>query len=320
MTSRGAEKMNNDTIGVDVSKDHLDAHRLADGAARRFANDRGGHKALIKWLAQTPLYRVVFEPTGPYHRAVERALGIAGVPFVKVNPRQARRFAEATGKLAKTDRLDAAILARMGALLELQARPATSEILLELKELYVAREALVKDRTAAKNRRKVLTESLLKRQNTQRLEQINRQIAAIEAAILEQIRADPDLAQRFAILTSIPGVSAVTAFALLIEMPELGALEAGQAASLAGLAPVARQSGRWTGRAFIRGGRAAVRQAVYMPALVAARFNPDMKAKYRQLIDAGKPAKVALTAVMRKLIVLANALLKANRSWTLNPA
>ena len=176
MTSRGAEKMNNDTIGVDVSKDHLDAHRLADGAARRFANDKGGHKALIKWLTQTPLYRVVFEPTGPYHRAVERALGVAGVPFVKVNPRQARRFAEATGKLAKTDRLDAAILARMGALLELQARPAPSEILLELKELYVAREALVKDRTAAKNRGKVLTLSLLKRQNAQRLEQIDRQM------------------------------------------------------------------------------------------------------------------------------------------------
>ena len=146
MTSRGAEKMNNDTIGVDVSKDHLDAHRLADGATRRFANTKGGHKALIKWLTETPLYRVVFEPTGPYHRAVERALGIAGVPFVKVNPRQARRFAEATGKLAKTDRLDAAILARMGALLELEARPARSELLFELKELYVAREALVKDR------------------------------------------------------------------------------------------------------------------------------------------------------------------------------
>jgi transposase len=104
MTSRGAEKMNNHTIGVDVSKDHLDAHRLADGATRRFANDKGGHEALIKWLAETPLKRVVFEPTGPYHRAVERALGASGVPFVKVNPRQARRFAEATGKLAKTDR------------------------------------------------------------------------------------------------------------------------------------------------------------------------------------------------------------------------
>ena len=111
--------MKDDTIGVDVSKDHLDAHRLADGAARRFANTKGGHKALIKWLAKTPLYRVVFEPTGPYHGAFRRALGATSVPFVKVNPRQARRFAEATGKLAKTDRPDAAILARMGALLEL---------------------------------------------------------------------------------------------------------------------------------------------------------------------------------------------------------
>ena len=122
----------------------------------------------------------------------------------------------------------------------------------------------------------------------------------------------------FAILISIPGVSnIITAFALLIAMPELGSLEAGQAANLAGLdAPIARQSGRWTGRSFIRGGRADVRQALYMPALVAARFNPDMKAKYAHLIETGKPAKVALTAIMRKLVVLANALLKANRTWT----
>ena len=200
MTSRGMEKMKHDTIGVDVSKDHLDAHRLADGATRRFANDKGGHKALIKWLAETPLNRVVFEPTGPYHRAVERALGASRVPFVKVNPRQARRFAEATGKLAKTDRLDAAILARMGSLLELEARPARSEVLFELKELYVAREALVKDRTAARNRGKALTLSLLKRQNAQRLEQIDRQIATVEAAILQIVEADESLADRFAIL------------------------------------------------------------------------------------------------------------------------
>jgi transposase len=127
--------------------------------------------------------------------------------------------------------------------------------------------------------------------------------------------ADADLSARFDILTSIPGVSAITAFALLVEMPELGTLEAGEAASLAGLAPVARQSGRWTGRSFIRGGRAGLRQALYMPALVAMRFNPDLAAKYRQLVDAGKPAKVAIAAIMRKLIVLANALLKANRNW-----
>ena len=135
----------------------------------------------------------------------------------------------------------------------------------------------MKDRTAARNRGKVLTLSLLKRQNAQRLEQIDRQMATVEAAILEIIEADASLADRFAILTSIPGVSTITTF----PMPELGALEAGQVANLAGLAPIARQSGRWTGRSFIRGGRADVRQALYMPALVGARFNPDMKAKYR---------------------------------------
>jgi transposase len=316
MTSKGAEKMLNHTIGVDISKDHFDAHRLSDGGSRRFVNDRSGHRAFVKWLAQTPVERVVFEPTGPYHRAFERALGVADVPYAKVNPRRARRFAEAIGTLAKTDRLDAVMLARMGALLELQTRPPRSEALLELKELHLAREALVKDRTAAKNRRNALTAPLLKRQNAQRLEQIERQRAAIESAILEQINTDPDLARRFAILTTIPGVSAITAFALLIEMPELGALDAGQAASLAGLAPVARQSGRWTGHAFIRGGRAPVRRAVYMPALVATRFNPDMRATYDRLRAAGKPAKLALTTVMRKLLVLANALLKANRTWT----
>src|ERR1700677_220035 len=253
-------------------------------------------------------------------RGVEKmqndTIGIAGVPFVKVNPRQARRFAEATGKLAKPDRLAAAMLARMGALLELQARPARSEGVLELKELYRAREALVTDRAAAKNGGKALRLPLLKRHNAQRLEQIDRQIATVEAAILQIVEADANLATRFAILTSIPGVSNITAFALLIEMPELGALEAGQAANLPGLPPTARQSGRWTGPSFIRGGRADVRQALYMPALVAARFNPDMKAKYALLIKAGKPAKVALTAIMRKLVVLANVLLKANRPWT----
>jgi transposase len=319
MTSRGAEKMTPSTIGVDISKDHLDVHRLSDAAARRFSNDKAGHKALIIWIGGEAA-RVVFEPTGPYHRAFERALAKAGLPLVKVNPRQARRFAEATGKLAKTDRLDAALLARMGALLNLDVRPIRSNILAELKELHIAREALVKDRTAAKNRAKIRTLALLKRQNAQRLDQIERQIAAIDVAILAFIEADAELAKRFAILTSIPGVSRITAFALLIEMPELGTLEARQAASLAGLAPVARQSGRWTGRAFIRGGRASVRQALYMPALVAARFNPDMKAKYRQLVAAGKPAKLALTALMRKLLVLANALLKSRRAWTAKPA
>jgi transposase len=259
--------------------------------------------------------RIVYEPTGPYHRAFERRLAAAGAALVKVNPRHARRFAEATGKLAKTDRLDAAMLARMGALLELEARPPRNPILNDLKDLHMAREALVKNRTAAKNRAKNLTLPVLKRHNAEQLRQIERQMVAIEREIIVLIKDDPDLARRFDILVSIPGVSAITAFALLIDMPELGTLAQGQAASLAGLAPVARQSGTWTGRASIRGGRANVRQALYMPALVAMRFNPDLKAKYDQLKAAGKAPKVAITAIMRKLIVLANALLRDGREW-----
>ena len=314
MTSRGMEKMTQVTIGIDISKDNLDAHRHPSGDARRFDNSAKGHKALIAWIGSTPA-RVVFEPTGPYHAAIERALANAGLPLVKVNPRQARRFAEAVGSLAKTDRLDAAMLARMGAVLQLETRPANSEIICELKQLHLAREALVRDRTAARNRAKSLSIALLKRHNTERMKQIERQIDAIETEIEARLRGEPELARRFDILLSIPGIARLTAFALLIHMPELGCLEPGQAASLSGLAPVARQSGKWTGKAFIRGGRSNVRQALYMPALVAMRYNPDLKAKYDQLLSAGKPAKIAITAIMRKLILLANALLKANRAW-----
>jgi len=302
------------TIGVDVSKDFLDAHRHPDGDARRFTNSAAGFKALIGWIGQD-VSRVVFEPTGPYHAALERALVKAELPIVKVNPRQARRFAEATGKLAKTDSLDAALLARMGALLQLQVRPALDQGIVELKQLQIAREALVKDRTAAKNRGKALSLTLLKRQNVDRLKHIERQITAIETEMEIRIAASPDLARRMDILISIPGIARLTALVLLIEMPELGSMEPGQAASLSGLAPIARQSGRWSGKAFIRGGRANVRQALYMPALVAMRFNPDLKAKYTRFVEAGKPAKVAITAIMRKLVVMANALLKAGRQW-----
>jgi transposase len=310
--------MTKDTIGIDISKDHLDAHRMSDGASRRFANDQAGHKALIAWLGgadDVQGQRIVYEPTGPYHRAFERRLADTGFALVKVNPRQARRFAEATGKLAKTDRLDAAMLARMGALLELEARPVRSPILNDLKDLHMARAALVKNRTAARNRAKTLTLAILRRHNAEQLRQIERQMTAIETAIMKIVKDEPDLASRFAILASIPGISTITAFALLIDMPELGMLENGQAASLAGLAPVARQSGSWTGRAFIRGGRANVRQALYMPALVAMRFNPHLKAKYDQLKATGKASKVAITAIMRKLLILANALLRDQRKW-----
>jgi transposase len=307
--------MTQHTIGIDISKDWLDVHHLPDSQERRFGNDRAGHKALIAWIGKA-LPRIVYEPTGPYHRGVERALAAAGFALVKVNPRQARRFAEATGKLAKTDRLDAAMLARMGSLLDLQARPVADDSLCELKELNMARQALIKDRTAARNRARTLTLTLLKRHNTQRLRQIEQQMIAIEAAILARLQAEPQLARRLDILTGIPGLARLTACVLIIEMPELGSLDGKQAASLSGLAPVCRQSGTWKGRAFIRGGRAQARRALYMPALVACRYNADLAQAYQRLRKAGKPPKLAITAVMRKLIVLANALLRHDRKWS----
>ncbi len=306
--------MTETNIGIDISKDHLDVHRLPGDERRRFDNSKAGHKALIRWIGDTPA-RVVYEPTGYYHRALERALAAAGMPIAKVNPRQARRFAEATGNLAKTDALDAAMLTRMGAVLSLEARPVPSGIINDLRDLRTARNALIKDQGAALTRAKAITLPLLKRQNAARLKQIEAQREAVDAEINALIQGDPDLAQRFAILCSIPGIAEVSAAMLLIEMPELGSLDEKQVAALAGLAPIARQSGNWKGKSFIRGGRQQVRQGLYMPALVAIRFNADLKTKYEQLIKAGKAPKQAITAVMRKLIILANALLKKGRKW-----
>lgn len=308
------------TIGADISKDHIDLHSLPDGQTLKVANDRKGFAAILKWIGAKSVERIVYEPTGPYHKAFERFMMVQGLPLSKVNPRLARRFCEATGRLAKTDRIDAGLLARYGVLLEPRILEANTQIHNDLRELHVARLALIKDRTAAKNRAKSLTNPLLKRHNAERLKQIERQIKAVDEAIMALIAGDTSLKARFDILVSIPGVSQVTAFTLLIEMPELGDLDEKAAAALSGLAPMSRQSGRWTGRAFIAGGRAIVRQALYMPALVACRFNPDLSAKYDQLKATGKAPKVAITAIMRKLIVLANALLRKNRKWTPKPA
>lgn len=307
-------------VGVDICKATLDVHLYPAGVARQFANNAKGFKALLDWLGDRCIARVVFEPTGRYHHDFERRLSSAGLSLAKVNPRQARRFAEAIGCNAKTDAVDAAMLARMGALLELPARPIASEALDNMKELQVARLGLIKDRTAARNRAHVCRSPLLKRQAAQRLAQIDHQIAAIDLELKASLTRDQGLAARFDVLLSIPGIGETTAIAMLIDMPELGTLDSKQVASLAGLAPIARDSGNHRGKRHIRGGRAGLRHALYMPALVAARFNPDLKAKYSALIAAGKPPKVAIIAIMRKLVVLANSLLRTGRNWAPKPA
>lgn len=304
------------SVGIDISKDRLDVAVHPGGDGRSFANDKTGLRQLVAWLAKLTPRLIVFEATGPYHRDLEQGLAKAALAFAKVNPRQARRFAEATGKLAKTDRADALMLARLAALMEPQVRPMRSPALEQLAELVAARRLLTRDRTAMKNRAQILRIDLLKRQACERLKQIAAQIDAIDAMARDIVDNDPALARRFAILVSIPGLGPTTAFALLADMPELGQMDQRQAAALAGLAPITRQSGKWQGKAAIRGGRRHLRQAIYMPALVAARFNPQLRATFDRLVAKGKPAKVAITAVMRKIVVLANALIRDDRTWT----
>lgn len=307
--------MTEHTIGIDISKTHLDAFRQEDHAAQRFENNHRGIRALIRWLGETPVARIVFEPTGPYHRALEAALSTK-FPLVKVNPLHARRFAQACGTRTKTDAVDARILARMGAALKLEPDVPISEIQLILKDLQVARTALVKERTRLRNRSHVQVNPLLNRQIKARLTLVERQIAELNAEIALHIASQEPLQRKREILCSIPGLGPIAAALILTFLPEIGTLDRKQAGSLAGLVPHSRESGQWKGKSFISGGRKPLRDALYMPALVAMRFNPDLRSKYAALREAGKPAKVAIVVLMRKLLETANALVKANRNWT----
>jgi len=307
--------MTDHTIGVDISKSHLDAVRLEDGAAQRFDNSTAGFRALTKWLGKAPVARIVFEPAGPYHKAFEAALGET-FPLVKVNPLQARRFAEAHGTRARTDAVDARMLARMEMAFDLVPQVPCSREILVLRDLHVARAGLIKDRTRLRNRAQTQGIAVLKRQTKVLLAQMERHVVELDAEIAALIAAGQTTARNRDILCSTPGTCTVTAAVMLTLMPQIGTLERKQVASLAGLAPITRQSGQWQGKAFIGGGRKPLRDALYMPALVAMRFNPDLKAKYEHLRRAGKPAKVAIVTVMRKLIETANALVEADRTWT----
>lgn len=226
-------------VGVDVSKDWLDAHRRSDGHDKRFPNTKQGRQSLIRWAG---IARVAFEPSGPYHRALERHLAAAGLDAVKINPLQVRRFAEAVGTRAKTDALDARLIAAMAAQLELPPTPPLAQTTRDLKALLIARHGLVEDRTAAKNRAQT-HECRFLGPGPARLRDVKAQLAALDAKIASLIAGDVDLARRRDILISIPGVSAVTAAVLLAEAPELGTLDGKASASLAGLAPITRQHG-----------------------------------------------------------------------------
>lgn len=309
---------NSNHVGVDVSKDFLDAHRLRDDTARRFANDAGGIRELRRW-AGPQVTGVVYEPSGPYHRGLENALIDAGMTALKANPRRAREFARACGLLAKTDRADAACLARMGAALPLRPVKPRSKQQRELAELILVRDGMVSDRVAQSNRVLQLQFATGKRIQQQNLRQLERQIEKLDQRIAELAQDDPDMAHHLQLLTSIPGIGMQTAVTLVTDMPELGQLDPKTAGSLAGLAPVARDSGTRSRQRHIQGGRARVRRSLYMAALSAIRHAPPLKAKYQRLVKAGKPRKVAIVAIMRNLIVLANHLIAENRTWAPEP-
>ena len=307
----------NDTIGIDISKDKLDVFRLSSGAHLVFDNSNHGFQTLLDWIGNDLPDRVIFEATGAYHGALEHTLATA-LPLVKVNPLQAKRFAESQGARAKTDKADAKMLAQMGAALKLvpdTPQPKDHQV---IKELQTARNGLVKANTQAKNQLKQQSNPLIKTMTRARIRQIEGQISKLDKEISKRLKACPERKRIARIIESIPGIGSVVANTILIEMPEIGTLTNKAVAALTGLAPYTRQSGQWRGKAFIQGGRKPLRDALYMPALVAIRFNPDMKEKYQSMKQNGKPSKVALTAIMRKLIILANTLVREDRMWTNN--
>lgn len=307
--------MTKDTIGIDVSKATLDVYWQSRDEARNLPNSKGGFDRLCAWVAQHRDVLIVFEATGAYHRALERHLSKQGRCFHKVNPKQARRFAQAVGKLAKTDGVDARMLARMGTALELAPQDAETEDAHDLRELLTARRALVKDQVAAKTRLATAINPLIQRQLNRRIEDIIVDIKALDDEIAQIAKTRGSLADRIARLTTIPGIGRLTATTMLIDMPELGHLDSKKIAALAGLAPMTQQSGKWQGKDRIIGGRSTLRRAIYMPALVAIRFNDDLRTVYLHLLKAGKAKKVAITAVMRRIVVLANTLLREERDW-----
>jgi len=302
-------------VGVDVCKAHLDVHLHPLDASLRLANDRDGIRRLKRQLARHQVALVVMEATGKYHRLAHRSLHQSGLAVAVVNPLRARLFAEAAGLLAKTDRVDAKMLALLGAALAPQAKPPAPEALEAVQELVRARDAATAERTALANRLALSQTGFLRSELRRRLRSLDGHIERLAAAIAQRIAADPSLARRHAILASIPGVGPIVAAELIAQLAELGCLDRRAIASLAGLAPVADDSGGSAGQRHIKGGRAHARRALYWAALAAARHNPDLKAFYTRLREAGKKPKLALTALMRKLVVLANTLLKEDRLW-----
>lgn len=292
-----------EAVGVDVSKAVLDVAVHGNRRQMSFTNDAKGHKKLVAALLPLKPRQVVIESTGCYDLAVTDAMHDAGLPVARINPRQGRDFAKATGQLAKTDRLDACVLARMGQVLDLPRYEPKSVWQRRLSEWTQRRTQVVDMLSAERQRAGVLTDPVLKRLARLHIAGLERTRQELDRQIAEQIRAQPALEQ----LRSLKGVGPVLQATLACELPELGRLSGKAIAKLAGVAPLARDSGTMRGRRTIWGGRPQIRSPLYMAAMSASRFDPRLRAFYEGLLARGKPGKVAIVAVMRKMLVILNA-------------
>jgi transposase len=300
-------------VGLDVAKDHLDVHVRPDGLAWRVVNDEAGIAALVVRLQELRPAALVLEATGGYEIPVVAALAAGLAPAV-VNPRQARRFAEGVGRLAKTDPIDAAVLAHFAQAVRPEPRPVPNADARVLGELLARRRQLVQMRVSEQHR--LPTASGAIRKGIQRhIDYLDRQIQGIEADLAAAVQASPAWRQRDELLQSVPGVGPQVSRTLLAELPELGTTSGRQLSALCGLAPFNRDSGRRQGPRSIYGGRSHVRAALYQAALVAMRWNAPLRGVYEGLLARGKAKKVALIAVARRLLVILNALVRTGTTW-----
>jgi transposase len=302
-------------VGIDVAKLTFDVARLPQPEHHSFSYDAEGLQRLLTLLRAWGPVLIVLEATGGLERRLVAELATAGLAVAVVNPRQVRDFARGVGRLAKTDPIDAAVLAHFAQVTQPTPSAKTSEQQRELQELLTRRQQLMGLRTMEANRLATTTAKVARRSVTQLLKALDKQVAALDAAIAKLVESDDDWRQKAQLLQSVPGVGAVTSRTLLAQLPELGKLNRAQIASLAGLAPYNHDSGKFKGKRSIWGGRAAVRNALYMAALTARRCNPVIRAFAERLEQAGKLFKVVLTACMRKLLLILNTMIKHNSPW-----
>jgi transposase len=302
-------------IGIDVSKDWLDVAVVGGSEAVRIGNDTAGICDLTQQLSQARPERVVLEATGGYEKALVRALQARGIPVAVVNQRQVRDFARATGRLAKTDRIDAQILAQFASVLKPEPRQMKDEAESELTSLVRRRQQLTALLTMEKNRRKLVTNPSVLASVERTMRHLKQEIAELNCEIDRMIESEPAMRERALLYRSVPGVGPRVASTLLAELPELGRLNRKQIASLVGVAPLNWDSGVFRGKRAVWGGRVQVRCSLYMGALVAAGHNPVLRAFYRRLVASGKAKKLALIACMRKLLTMLNAMAATSTAW-----